>query len=299
MAETGVLCLGHLVLDTICYVDALPTRPVKHRANAAHLGVGGNAANAAIAVARLGGRASLAARAGDDAAWSVVRARLCAEGVDLDWVRVERGRATSVSAILIDAAGERLIVNHGDAALDPSAAGLPRSLRPEQGAVLADLRWPQAIPVVFALARAAGRPAVLDADSSAPFDVALLSGASHVVFAADTLRRATGCDDLGAALAAVARTCGGLVMVTDGPRGVWWRDDAGLAHRPAFPVAAVDTLGAGDVFHGAFALALTEGRPVADAARFASAAAALKCLRRGGGEAAPARTEVEAFLAGA
>ena len=65
---------------------------------------------------------------------------------------------------------------------------------------------------------------------------------------------------------------------------------------PAFPVHTVDTLGAGDVFHGAFALAITEKQELRQALRFASAAAALKCTRFGGAFAAPQRAEVEELL---
>jgi sugar/nucleoside kinase (ribokinase family) len=76
-----------------------------------------------------------------------------------------------------------------------------------------------------------------------------------------------------------------------------WLDDQRLPHHmPSFPVHTVDTLGAGDVFHGAFALAVTEGQPLRDAMRFASAAAALKCTRHGGAFASPQRTEVERLL---
>ena len=69
-----------------------------------------------------------------------------------------------------------------------------------------------------------------------------------------------------------------------------------MQETPAFPVHTVDTLGAGDVFHGAFALGITEGQDLRTALRFASAAAALKCTRFGGAFAAPQRAEVEALL---
>ena len=76
-----------------------------------------------------------------------------------------------------------------------------------------------------------------------------------------------------------------------------WLDARGeLQETPAFPVHTVDTLGAGDIFHGAFTLAITEGEDVPAALRFASAAAALKCTRFGGAFACPQRPEVEAFL---
>ena len=84
-----------------------------------------------------------------------------------------------------------------------------------------------------------------------------------------------------------------FVAVTAGAYGTYW---AG-GHRPAFEVEAVDTLAAGDVFHGAFAFGLAEGWQIPAAIRFAAAAAAIKCTRFGGRLGAPTRAEVEAFLA--
>ena len=69
-----------------------------------------------------------------------------------------------------------------------------------------------------------------------------------------------------------------------------------IREQPVFAIKAVDTLGAGDVFHGAFALALVERQTIAAALRFAAAAAGLKCTRFGGSTAAPRRAEVEALL---
>jgi len=90
-----------------------------------------------------------------------------------------------------------------------------------------------------------------------------------------------------------------LLAATRGPRGTIWLNEAGkLEETPAFPVQAVDTLGAGDVFHGAFTLGLAEGAEVREALRFAATAAALKCTRHGGGMAAPQRVEVEELLRG-
>ena len=111
------------------------------------------------------------------------------------------------------------------------------------------------------------------------------------------MRATTGLDDLGAALAAMAGRTPSFLAVTQGPRDVLWRDGAALRQSPVFAVEAIDTLGAGDVFHGAFTLALAEGRDVIAALRFAAAAAGLKCTRLGGSMAAPRRAEVDALLA--
>src|SRR5207248_2808670 len=88
-----------------------------------------------------------------------------------------------------------------------------------------------------------------------------------------------------------------FLAVTNGPDDILWIDAGTVRSLPVFAIAAVDTLGAGDIFHGAFALALAEGSSPLAAMRFAAASAALKCTRFGGISGAPPRAEVEEFLA--
>jgi sulfofructose kinase len=88
-----------------------------------------------------------------------------------------------------------------------------------------------------------------------------------------------------------------VVGVTLGAEGFLWLEGGIEYHVPAPPILAVDTLAAGDIWHGAFALALAERKTVHAAARFANAAAAIKCQRHGGRTAAPTRSEVEAVMA--
>jgi sulfofructose kinase len=160
---------------------------------------------------------------------------------------------------------------------------------PAARALLADVRWPSGAAAALRHARAAGLFTVLDADS-APAEVmdTLVREADHVLFSAPGLeayRPGQSTDAaLQAALAAGARVAG----VTQGEHGFLWLeagDPDRLHAQAALAVAAVDTTGAGDVFHGAYALALAEGWPVARAARFACVAASLKC--RGAGPRAP------------
>jgi sulfofructose kinase len=137
---------------------------------------------------------------------------------------------------------------------------------------------------------------VLDGDKPTRLTDALLTTATHIVFSADGLRATAGTDDLAVALERAAARTDSFVGVTNGPNEMLWRADGVLHRMPAFRVDAVDTLAAGDVFHGAFALALAEGSPVAAAMRSAAATAAIKCTRFGGGVGAPARAEVHQFL---
>ena len=140
------------------------------------------------------------------------------------------------------------------------------------------------------------RPGVLDAEAPVAEAAEALPLASHIAFSAQGLHDYTGETGLKPGLEQAARRTGSWVCVTDGAAGTTWLDGETFHHCPAFPVEVVDTLGAGDVWHGAFALALAEGQDEAAAVRFASAAAALKCTQPGGRAGAPDRAAVLRFL---
>src|SRR5262249_8036168 len=162
---------------------------------------------------------------------------------------------------------------------------------------LADNRYPDFVRPICVAARERGLSVVLDADRPTEASDPLFRIATHIVFSAECFRATTGPDDPSTALARVAGETGAFLAVTNGADDVLWRDGATLRRCPVFAVKAVDTLAAGDTFHGAFALALAEGRGLAEALRFSAAAAGLKCKRLGGSAAAPTRAEVAALLA--
>jgi sulfofructose kinase len=294
---TRILTLGITVFDTVLQVPRLPRHGGKTYATGRAEVVGGIAANAAIAIVRLGGEALLATRVGDDPVGERIVADLTRAGVDTGLVEWLNGVPSSISAILVDAEGERLLVNHGDPALfrgsiDLAGIGVD--------GVMTDTRWPEAAVSALRHARALGAPAVLDHDRGAErLASELLEAASHVVCSRQGLEDLTGTADVETGLRAARARTPAWLACTSGGDGVYWLDGETLRHLPAFPVRAVDTLGAGDVFHGAFALALGEGLAELPAMRFASAAAALKCMRFGGGSVSPTRAEVEALLADA
>lgn len=291
-----IVSIGIVVLDDILPI-AVPLVPgEKHRAARIETVVGGNAANAARAIARLNGRARLIARIGDDAAGRDLKDRLAREGIDLSLSQVVAGSATSRSAVIVEPDGARTIVNHLDPALPERPDWLPTVLPAGAAVVLGDTRWEAGARHLFTLARRAGIPAVFDGDRR-PQDVELIDLASHVVFSEQGLAELAGTADLAEGLARVARGRSGFYAVTAGSNGVYSFQAGAVRHHPGFTVTAVDTLGAGDVWHGAFALGLGEGMALNAAIDFASAAAALKCTRPGGGAGTPHRHEVDEFLA--
>jgi sulfofructose kinase len=225
-----------------------------------------------------------------------VLAALARDHVDCSGCQRLAGVSTALSAIFIDAQGERMIVTYRDQRLAMATPADPAALVATADAVLADNRYPDFVRPICTAARERGLTVVLDADRPTDLSEDLFRIATHVVFSSECLRATTGLDDLGEALARIAGTTQSFLAVTNGAQDVLWRDGETLERSPVFAVSAVDTLGAGDVFHGAFTLALAEGRDIAAAMRFAAAAAGLKCSRLGGSMAAPRRAEVEALL---
>ena len=280
-----VICVGMVAQDHIWTVNALPRNGGKIAATEFVSSGGGMAATASVAVSRLGGRAAFWGRAGNDPSGRAQRIELVHEGVDVGSHRLFDGAATSVSGVLVDGAGERMIVNFRGADLPPSPNWLPVERIVRADAVLADPRWPEGAAWAFTAAREHGVPTVLDADVSEPrvFEQ-LLPLTDHAIFSQPSLTHFAGDHD---PLAIVAGHGCRIAAVTCGEGGVEWRENGENHRMPAFEVEVIDTTGAGDVFHGAWALAVAAGADTRDAAGFASAAAALKCTRPTGRSGIP------------
>jgi sulfofructose kinase len=295
-----ILCTGIAALDEVFRIGEFPEADTKTMATEFVSVGGGCAANAAVTIARLGGRASFAGPLGGPAGKETIGDRLLAglagEKVDCSGCVRVRGASSSISAIFVDACGERTIVNYCN---DRLGAALPKNidrLVESVDVVLADNRFPEFVWPICKAARHRDIPVVLDADKPTRTSDRLFRLASHVIFSSEGLRATVGADDLAVALAAIGRHTGSFLAVTDGPNDVIWRDGEALRRMSVFEIDSVDTLAAGDVFHGGFALALAEGKSVLEAMRFAAAAAAVKCTRFGGSSVSPSRADVDCFL---
>lgn len=293
-----LVAVGAVCSTRIYKVDEIGAPPSKVLASHAVEVTDGMAVSAACAFVRLGGRAALFARTGDDERGRAMAVELAAAGLDVSGLRPVPGAVSSHAAVVVDRRGDRLVVPYHDPACDPSPAWLPRDRIAAADFVTCDVRWPEGAEAALATARAAGIPTMIDADV-APLPVLrrLVPLAHHAVFSDQALRAYTGEDDIERALRVVAAGHRGEVGASCGADGYVWLEDDRLRHVPAPRVDVVDTLAAGDVLHGALALALGEGRPMAEAAAFAVTAASLKCTRFGGRLGCPTREEVERALA--
>ena len=303
MAASGIapriLCIGIPVRDLTFRVEAVPARGSK--ANASHLAeiCGGNALNAAIAIARLGGCVSFAGPMGDarEMSSAFILAQMAQEGIDTSHIVRMPDVATPVSAIMIEPSGERTLTIYRDPGLWSVRLPNADELLADCRAVLVESRCASFCADLCAEARRRGIAVIVGVDLAMSLQDGLLTAASHLLFASAQLQETAGVADDGMALQRLAALTPAFLAATRGPLGTIWLNEAGEPEETAaFPVQAVDTLGAGDVFHGAFALGLVEGGDVRRALRFAAAAAALKCTRHGGAFAAPQRVEVEQLL---
>ncbi|MGI9402647.1 MAG: PfkB family carbohydrate kinase [Rhizobiaceae bacterium] len=293
-----ILVTGVAVIDFVFQLEEFPDRPEKYRTHEAAITGGGCGANAAVAVARLGGEALLASRLGDDPVGDMIVADIVGEGVSCDLVKRFPGCRSSFSSVYLNREGERQIVNFRDDNLSMDARWMEDAIPEGLDAILADTRWPQGAAKAMAAAKRTGIPGVLDAEAPLEDSSEALQLASHVAFSAQGLKDFTGLEETKAGLAAASQQIDGWLCVTNGEHGVDILAGGRASNIPAYEIEAVDTLGAGDVWHGAFALKLGEGASEVEAIRFANAVAAIKCTKMGGRLGTPDRDAVKQFMKG-
>lgn len=285
---------GISTLDIVHTLDSMPSKPEKYVSGDATMVVGGCAANAAIAIARLGGNATLVSRVGEDQAGQLILNQLQHEGVDCSQIAVTENARTPFSSILVDASGERQIVNFRGRHLQEThrADGGENTVH----ATLVDSRWMSAAMNALELANRSDIPGIIDAEP--PISDELLDLATHIAFSRQGLLQYTGQNTIDSGLRSASMRHDKWICVTDGDQGCFTIDADVITRIPALDVPVVDTLGAGDVWHGAFAIHLADGHSELDCIHFANAASALKCTKTGGGDGAPTLMELEEFLGG-
>ncbi|MFD6532897.1 ribokinase [Streptomyces sp. NPDC060184] len=260
---------------------------------------GGKGANQAVAAARLGAGVSFVGRVGDDDAGQVMTDAVGGQGVDITHVRTTAGTATGRAMIAVSPAGENSIIVSPGANSRLGAADCEAAADVLRRAAVTVLQQEVPDEANHAAARLAGgtvlyNPAPVTPGTTPPPYVDLLvpNRTELAALTGTDVPRTT--DEV---VTAARRLRGaGAVVVTLGGDGVLLLEGTAHLHLPAFRVRPTDTTAAGDCFCGALAVALSEGRPLTEAVRWASAAAALSTTRAGAQSSLPARDEVEEFL---
>jgi len=282
----GVVGGGAAAVDTILFVDGVVGNG-KARIIRREQRFGGNAAVALVAAARLGVTTSFIGHLPNATHDEGLLNFLTQEGVGLENARTEEATHPIRSTILVGTDGERFIAFDDD-----TQVGLPEDLhlqlvRSAKVLLVDEYGLPGGIRAAAA-ARDADVSVVADIERATEPDIRFLFDlADHLIVPRELALRWTGTTAPAEAVHALWRPDRAAVVVTDGSDGCWYRavdeaDPTAVRFHPAARVRVVDTTGCGDVFHGTYAAALAQGRPVAECVSEATLAAA-ECATHPGG----------------
>jgi ribokinase len=299
-----IVVVGSSNTDMIIRLDHLP-RPGETILGGEFLtAAGGKGANQAVGAARAGGAVTFVARVGRDILGEQAIQGFRREGIRVNTVFRDPVRPSGVALIFVAKDGENSIAvaSGANAALRPGDILRVRSVFRGASVVLMQLETPlDTVTAAAALARREGARVILNPAPARPLPDRLLRHISLLTPNESEAEILTGIrirSDRAAARAARQLRERGVetVILTLGPRGAFVSSPEAEVLVPGFPVNAVDTTAAGDIFNGALAVRLGEGKPLRDAVRFANAAAALSVTKVGAQPSAPKRKEIEVFL---
>jgi len=305
MNNTGKLAvLGSINADHILNLAHFPRPGETVIGKQYQVAFGGKGANQAVAAGRSGADISFIACVGEDDIGERIRQQLANDRIDVTPVAAVGGESTGVALIFVNGEGENTIGIHAgaNAALTPERVAQYQQVISGADALLMQLESP--LESVLAAARTAHQNqtrVILNPAPATALSDELLSLVDMITpneTEAQILTGVTVDSDEGAARAAAVLHEKGIetVLITLGSRGVWLSEQGQGQRIPGFRVEAVDTIAAGDTFNGALITALLEKQPMADAVRFAHAAAAIAVTRRGAQPSVPWREEIDSFL---
>ena len=293
-----VVGIGQCSWDYLAVVDSFPTVDTKAEVHEWQEQGGGPVATALVTLARLGIPCDFFGIVGDDSAGDKIRSSFHSEGIDTTGL-LTRENATSQTAFIaveLDTAC-RTIFWQRPSGKPLLPAELPDGFLSGCNFLLLDGLLTEASLWAARQAREHGIPVMLDAGRNRP-GMLETAGMCDYVVASEQFALDLGWDGTSEGLAAIAVSIGSEVLtVTRGTQGSMTWHDGEIITVPAFPVTAIDTTGAGDVFHGGYIFGLLRGMELPDTIRFASAVAALKCSRIGGRAGIPDENSVIKFLA--
>ena len=304
MKTPRILVVGSSNTDMIIKLDRIPRPGETILGGAFVIAAGGKGANQAVGAARAGGQVTFIARVGQDMFGEQAVAGLVKDGINADHVTRDKTSPSGVALIFVAKDGENSIAVAGGANANLSNADVRKAKAAFAGAsvLVMQLETPlESVQAAADLAAKAGVRVILNPAPAQPLPDKLLKCVSILTPNETEAELLTGIavSDAATAAAAAAKLCvRGVqtVIITLGARGAYVATESGGQLVPGFKVKAVDTTAAGDIFNGALAVAIAEGKPLELAVRFANAAAAISVTRLGAQPSAPTRREIERFL---
>ena len=299
-----IVVVGSSNTDMILQMERIPRPGETILGGKFSMAAGGKGANQAVAAARAGGQVAFLARVGRDMFGRQAIEGFRSDGIDLRQLIEDDRTPSGVALIFVAADGENSIgvASGANLCLSPADVQQAAEMIAEADILVMQLETPlETVHAAATIAAAHQVPVILNPAPAQPLDDSLLHMISVLTPNESEAELLTGvrvADETAASQAADRLRAKGVerVIVTLGARGAFVSASDFTGHVPAFPVKPVDTTAAGDVFNGALAVALSEGKSLESSVRFASAAAALSVTRLGAQPSAPRRSEIDSLL---
>ena len=296
----AILVIGSSNTDLVVNVDSIPKPGQTVLGDSFFVNPGGKGANQAVGAARLGKDVSFCCKTGEDDYGKAAKELFAKEGMDTSFVFSTPDHPSGVALIAVDKNGENSIVVASGANMDLLPEDIDRIGRFSRfDIVLCQLEIPlQTVEYIATKARGDGAKFVLNPAPACKLPDSLLSCVDILTpneTEAEIISgiKVTDTESAAAAARKIMETGVGQVIVTLGSKGALLCSDKEQTLVPAFKVRAVDTTAAGDIFNGALCVALSEGKEMVNAIRFASAASSISVTRKGAQASAPYRNEVD------
>lgn len=293
-----VVGLGCACLDFLGIVSHLPDQDDQVWMSDSTQQGGGMVSTALVTLSSLGASTAFVGKVGNDMAGRAVMEEFDLYGVDSTHLIVEAGATTPVSMILVDESTGQRTIMAGGTTVEISPSEIPAGMIADAKYLHLDTTGRQAALAAAEIARGAGVPVVMDADSlSRPQDIEDLLRVTDYLIASQVFAEAlTGLADPAAAAKSLSGYGSSVTVVTLGEEGSYTLADGQSFHTPAFPVEVIDTTGAGDVYHGAYIFGLLHEWSLEKTSVFSSAVAAVSCTRLGGRTGIPKLNRAMDFL---
>ncbi len=297
-----IVVVGSFNTDLTTYLQRMPRPGETVHGQRFVTGAGGKGSNQAVAAARLGADVTFVGRVGQDVFAKLAYDIWDSEGVNHDFVIQDAEHATGVAPILVDSGGENMIVVvlGANLRLQKSDIDAARAQIAAADALLVQLEVNLDI-VAYALqtAKQLGITTILNPAPAAALERETIALADYLTPNETELETLSGG---GSSIEAAARRlltrAEQTAVVTLGAQGAQIVSQQSSLAVPSFAVDVVDTTGAGDAFNAGLAVGLAEGMPLAEAARFANATAALCVTKPGTARSTPYRAAVDALYQG-
>jgi ribokinase len=300
-----VTIVGSLNMDLTIRSPRIPRPGETILGSGFHTAPGGKGANQAVAAARLGSQVAMVGRLGADSFGSKLRQELSSAGVDHKFIIRDEKVATGVAFIVVDDGGENSIVVAPGAnmRLTPADVKAAENVISASSVLLLQLEVPiDTVIRATQIAQAHNVPVILNPAPAQKLPSQLLNLVNILIPNETETRQLTGLpvstiDEIQAASVVLREKGPEHVIITLGSRGALLSTDDTIEFIPTFKISPVDTTAAGDAFVSAFAVALAEGKALAEAVRYGNAAGSLATTKLGAQPSLPTRDEVETLLA--